>query len=128
MASSKSSSESARKALAREIVASRFPIVNPDLNIRQHLDEIGEQIALRDFYNGPIAQAVFINTPFLWIPIDHTELDDVQTVRDLGKKVLAHLTLKTVVAPSIELFAPTGGSKKSSSKKGSKKAGKKGGA
>ena len=124
MASTKSSSESARKALAREIVAARFPIVNPDLNIRQQLDEIGEQIALRDFYNGPIAQAVFINTAFIWIPIDHTELNSIQTVRDLGKKVLAHLTPKTAIAPTVELFAPAGGSKKS----GGKKAGKKGGA
>jgi len=116
MASTKSSNEATRKALAREIVAARFPIANPDLNIRQQLDEIGEQIALADFYNGPIAQAVFINTTFIWIPMSFAELDNVQTVRDLGKKVLAHLTPKTTVAANVELFAT--GSKKAGSKKG----------
>jgi len=83
-----------RKALARKIIASRFPIDNPDRDIRDHLDEPGEQIALADFLNRPIAKWVYVNTPYIWIPIHYTELDSVHTVRDFGKIVLAHVTPK----------------------------------
>ncbi|HEX9983922.1 MAG TPA: hypothetical protein VGF69_11710 [Thermoanaerobaculia bacterium] len=101
-----------RKALARQIVGSRFPITNPELDIRDHLDEPGEQIALADFLNRPIAKWVAANTPFVWIPIHHSELSAIHTVRDFGKVVLAHLALKPRRASALteEVFdGPDGG-------------------
>jgi hypothetical protein len=94
-----------RAKLAREIVQSRFEFDHPDTNIEEDLDEIGEKITLTDYLNGPIAKAVYQNTNYVWVPMYPTELDDVETIRDFGKKVYAHLAKKAAIkAEALDLF------------------------
>ncbi|HKI02979.1 MAG TPA: hypothetical protein VKK31_13470 [Thermoanaerobaculia bacterium] len=80
-----------KKAVARALVRSKYPTNNPDINIRSTLDEPVEEIATADFYNGPGARWVMLNTPFLWAHLNHQELGSVQTIRDFGKICFAHL-------------------------------------
>jgi hypothetical protein len=83
-----------KKRLARTLVSLRYSIDNPAFDITMSLDEPVEKISLADFYNGPAATWVRINTPFDWLPIDYAEFNDVFTVRDLGRLCFAHLTGK----------------------------------
>ena len=87
-------SELDRLRVARDVTGARFPIDNPELNIRQQLDEPVEQIATTDFYNGPVAKWVDLETDFAWIHLHHGELDIVNTVRDMGKLCYQHLAAK----------------------------------
>lgn len=87
-----------KKQIARKLVGGKYPIDNPDLNIRATLDEPVEQIAAADYYNWPAAKWVALSTPFVWVPLDHEELDKVQIIRDLGKICFAHLADKPKAA------------------------------
>jgi hypothetical protein len=94
-----------RKELARMLVSLRYDISNPALNIRNSLDEPVEQITLADFYNGPTATWLRMNTDWDWKFLAYNDLDEVQTVRDFGKICFAHLTLKPTPFPLIEEIA-----------------------
>ncbi|HEY0304645.1 MAG TPA: hypothetical protein VGC44_06720, partial [Longimicrobiales bacterium] len=83
-----------KRRIARTLVSLRFPIDNPAFDVSAALDETVERISLADFYNGPAATWVRLNTRWQWLPLDHSELDDVVSIRDLGKLCFAHLALK----------------------------------
>lgn len=93
--------EEERRTLARTLVSLRFPIDNPAFNISASLDEPVEKITLADFYNGPAATWVRMNSRWEWLPVEHTEFDAVSTVRDLGKLCFAHLGLKPPTAATV---------------------------
>jgi hypothetical protein len=90
-----------KKQLARRLVSLRFPIENPAFDLTAALDEPVERITLADFYNGPVATWVRLNTRWQWVPVDHSELGDVTTVRDLGRLCFAHLALKPGTPPEV---------------------------
>jgi hypothetical protein len=86
--------EEERRALARTLVSLRFPIDNPAFDISASLDEPVEKITLAEFYNGPAATWVRMNSRWEWSPVQHSDFNAVSTVRDLGKLCFAHLALK----------------------------------
>jgi hypothetical protein len=83
-----------KKQLARRLVSLRFPIENPAFDLTAVFDEPFERITLADFYNGPVATWVRLNTRWQWVPVRHTDLDEVSTVRDFGRLCFAHLALQ----------------------------------
>ena len=84
-----------KKELARRLVSLRFPVENPAFDVTAILDETVEKIALADFYNGPVATWLRLNTRWRWVPIAHADLDDVAAVRDLGRLCFTHLALQS---------------------------------
>ena len=87
-----------RSKLAVKLVSLRYPTDNPAFDISATLDEPVERITLADFYNGPAAAIVREQPRWQWRNLDHSELNGIITVRDLGKLLFAHLMLKPAIA------------------------------
>jgi hypothetical protein len=85
-----------RAAVARRLVSMRYPINNPELDVSKTLNDTFEQIAAADFYNGPAAKWVHVETAWEWLPVQFKEFAKVKTVRDMGKLCFVHLKVKPV--------------------------------
>ena len=90
-----------RAAVARKLVSMMFPIDNPELDISARLDDTFEQIAAADFYNGPAAGWVEVETAWAWLPVRFSQFAKVKKVRDMGKLCFAHLKSKPVNPESV---------------------------
>lgn len=98
-----------RRSLAAKIALARYSgITNPDVDIRATLDEVGEKVALADFFNGPVAKWVAQHSAnWRWVTLIPSDLAAIVTLRDLGKLCFAHLAPKptALMGADEEIFA-----------------------